>query len=224
MGGLLASLLFGLVAGTCDGAGYLALHRLFTSHITGNLLLLGADWAAHRSDEVLGRLIAIPVFMAWVWLMRLAAGRLRRRGWPALRPLIFAMVVLLLAFTLLGLTDGPFVSQDAPNTLIVGMIGVSAMATLNVVARLWPALAAGTTAMTGNAVKMMIDIAELAMGERREEPSLLYDSGRLGLTLLAFAGGCALAALVYANAGTWCMALPLGFACCMLVLWPVEAR
>ncbi len=144
MRSLLASLLFGLTSGTCDGAAYLALHKLFTANITGNLLLLGADWAAHQSHGVLGRLIAIPVFVAWIWLTRLAAGRLRRRGVPALRAMLLGMVALLALFLLLGMTIGPFPGQDAPNTLIVGMTGVAAMATLNVVARLWPVLTAGT--------------------------------------------------------------------------------
>ncbi|HJU16097.1 MAG TPA: YoaK family protein [Stellaceae bacterium] len=224
MQGVVASLLFGLVAGTCDGAGYLALHRLLTSHITGNLLLLGADWATNQNQGVLGRLIAIPVFILWAWLVRLAAGKLHRHGLPALRAMLLAMVALLALFLLLGMTIGPFPSQDAPNNLIVGMTGVAAMATLNIVARLWPDLAAGTTAMTGNAVKMAMDLAELVIGEHEKESELLYDSGRLGLTVLAFVGGCALAALVYWKAGTWCTALPLVFAVAMTALWPDEQR
>jgi uncharacterized membrane protein YoaK (UPF0700 family) len=123
-------------------------------------------------------------------------------------------------------------NQDAPNTLIVGMTGVAAMATLNVVARLWPVLTAGTTAMTGNSVKVMTDLAELVLGERQKEPKLLHDSARLGLTVLAFVVGCALAfvvgcalaALVHWKAGPWCMALPLVFAVAMTALWPQEAR
>lgn len=218
-----ASLLFGLIAGTCDAATYLSLHRIFASHITGNLLLLGADWAVGREGEMLGRLIAIPVFMVWAWLMRVLAGWLRRRGHPALRRLLVIMTALLLVFALLGLTVGPFASQDSANTLLVAMIGVAAMGTLNIVARLWPSLAAGSTAMTGNAVRMLIDLAELALGERHEEPSLLFDSSRLGLSLLAFTGGCALAALVYVAAGTWCLVLPLLFAVCMLILAPEES-
>ncbi|MDT7953860.1 MAG: YoaK family protein [Acetobacteraceae bacterium] len=218
----MASLLFGLVSGTCDGAAYLTLHKMFTSNITGNLLLLGADWATDESQVKLNRLLAIPVFVAGVWLVRLAAGRLRRHGLPALRAMLLGMTVLLAIFFLLGMTLRPFPGQNAPNTLIVGMIGVIAMATLNVVARMWPALTAGTTAMTGNSVKTMVDLAELALGQRPNEPKLLHDSARLGLTVAAFVAGAALAALVHWQVGTWCTGLALIFAVLMVALWPKE--
>ena len=224
MRALLASLLFGLIAGTCDAASFLLLHGLLTANLPGNFVLLGADWAAHRHREVLGRLIALPVFIAWTWAARTAAGELQRRGRPARPALLLAMVALLGIFVVLGVTERPFLHQDEPNTLIVGMIGVTAMAFLNVVARMWPALAAGTTAMTGNTVRLLIDLAELALGQRQEEPKLLQDSGRLALTVLAFSAGCALAALVYMAAGAWCTVLPLGFAAGIAVLSPKDAR
>lgn len=220
MRSLLASLMFGFVAGTCDGCGLVALHQLFMANITGDLVLLGADWAAHDSHQKLGRLLALPVFIAVVWAARLLAGWLDGRGLAARRSLLLIMLVLLAAFAALGLMGGPFPTQDAPNTLTIGLVGVTAMGFLNVVARLWPALADGSTAMTGNTVKLLADIAELMVGERPNEPKLLHDSGRLALSVATFTAGCALAALVWVEAGMWCTALPLAFGVCMVPLAP----
>jgi uncharacterized membrane protein YoaK (UPF0700 family) len=222
MGSLVASILFGLIAGTCDASGYLALHKLFTAHVTGNLLILGIGWAAHTEGDVLGRVIAVPIFIIWVCFMCLCADWLQRRRLPVLRIMLSVMVALLLAFMLLGVADGPFRSQDAPNNLLAGMTGVMAMATLNVIARMWRVLAAGTTAMTANTLRMVIDLTELMLGRRPDETNLRSDSARLAATVLAFVAACALTALLHALAGTWCMTLPALFAILMLALWREE--
>lgn len=221
---LLPSILIGLLAGTCDTAGFLALNKLFTTHITGNLVLAGAAWAT--SGQVkgnLGRLIAIPVFLGAVWLGRLAAESLRRRGLPALRCLLAAMMLLMVAYPVLGLTLGPFATQDTPGVIITGMAGVVAMALLNVALRLWHSVAVNNTALTGTSVQIMTDLAELALGQRRHEPNLRSDSGHLAATVLAFVGGCALSALVYVAARDWCMAVPLVFAAWLTALWPRDS-
>lgn len=222
MQNVVASLLFGLVSGSCDASSYLLLQKLLTANITGDLLLLGVDLGGRYHRQELGRVLAIPVFFTFTWAGRWAAGALQRRGVPPLRLLLLATVGLLAGFMVLALSAGPFVAQDAPNTLIVGMLGVIAMALLNVVARMWPALAASTTAMTGNSVKLLMDLAELTLGAREREPELLRDTGRLGVTVAAFVAGCGLAALVYAAAGPWCTALPLGFAACVALLCPKQ--
>lgn len=219
---LLAALLFGLVSGSCDASSFLGLHQILVANITGDLVLIGADWAARLQREEVGRVLTLPVFVLVVWLGRLLAGWVRNRGLPARRTLILLMVVFLAAFFALAVTQGPFPSQDAPNTLMVALIGVAAMALLNVVARLWPALAQGSTAMTGNTVKLLADIAELMLGEHGKEPGLLHDSGRLAFSVAMFVAGAALAALVYANAGMWCTALPLFFGLCMLPTAPTD--
>jgi uncharacterized membrane protein YoaK (UPF0700 family) len=222
MRSIVAAVLFGLVSGSCDVCGFLGLHQLFTANITGDLVLIGADWASHRPHDELGRMLAVPVFMALIWLGRLLASRVRQAGLPARKTLLVLTLILLALFMALALTQGPFRSQDAPNTLTVGLIGVMAMGLVNVVARLWPALAQGSTAMTGNTVKLFVDLAELVVGERPHEPHLVHDSIRLALSVTAFVGGCALGALVYVWAGMWCTALPFGFGLCMLPMSPSE--
>ncbi|WP_029314578.1 YoaK family protein [Acidiphilium angustum] len=220
--GTKASILFGLISGSCDGTTYIALHKMLAANIIGDLLLIGLDWAKPHHHGMLGRLLAAPVFVFCVWLARLAAGKMRRHGLPAIRGMMLTVVVLLSVFMVLGLTLRPFPAQDSPNTLIVGMIGVAAMATLNVIARMWPVLTAHTTAMTGNSVRLMLDLAELILKERQKEPKLLHDSGRLGLTVLCFVAGGALAALVYVKAGLWCIVLPFVFAIWLTAQWPKE--
>lgn len=66
-----ASILFGLISGSCDGATYMALHKILAANVTGDLLLIGLDWAEPHHHDVLGRLLAVPIFALCIWLARL---------------------------------------------------------------------------------------------------------------------------------------------------------
>jgi uncharacterized membrane protein YoaK (UPF0700 family) len=54
-------LLLSLNAGYIDTVGFLALHGLFTAHVTGNFVTLGASLALGVSG-LLAKLLALPVF------------------------------------------------------------------------------------------------------------------------------------------------------------------
>src|SRR5262249_5751858 len=74
--------LLSVIAGMVDLTGFLNLGNLFTAHITGNLVVIGA--LVVRGGRInLGQILAIPVFVlavGAVWLLASASGR---RG-PAL--------------------------------------------------------------------------------------------------------------------------------------------
>lgn len=69
------------VAGLVDAAAFIALTGLFTAHVTGNFVLIGAELVT-ASTGVMSKLPALPVFVAAVAAARiiaLAAARRRPR-------------------------------------------------------------------------------------------------------------------------------------------------
>jgi uncharacterized membrane protein YoaK (UPF0700 family) len=74
-------LLLSLNAGYVDTAGFLALQGLFTAHVTGNFVTLGASLALGTSG-VLAKLLALPVFCAVVIMARLFGTLLANRLAP----------------------------------------------------------------------------------------------------------------------------------------------
>src|SRR6201984_2288341 len=71
--------LFSLNAGYVDAAGYLALQGLFSAHVTGNFVTLGASLALGTSGAV-AKLLALPVFCVVVIAARLLGTLLSNRS------------------------------------------------------------------------------------------------------------------------------------------------
>jgi uncharacterized membrane protein YoaK (UPF0700 family) len=193
--------------GYVDTAGFLALHGLFTTHVTGNFVTLGAS-LVHGTSGAVAKLLALPLFCLVVVLTRLISATVADRH-HALRMLLIVKVLLLTIGALLAIAWGPFENGDTATALVTGMILVAAMAIQNAVHRIhWGSLPP-TTIMTGNTTQVMIDLADLLRGVGGEERRVLDARfGRMGKSILAFAVGCALAALLYARIGVWCFVLP----------------
>ena len=97
--------------GFVDTAGFLGLQGLFTGHVTGNFVTLGAA-LVFGTHGVIAKLIALPEFIAVIALARLAGAALRRRGMDALRLFLVVKVIFLLAFFVLAVALGPFPDSD----------------------------------------------------------------------------------------------------------------
>ena len=100
-------LLLSLNAGFVDTAGFLALQGLFTAHVTGNFVTLGASLVLGTSGAV-AKLLALPVFCTVVVLTRLLSSGLLQMNRPALKILLGLKVVLLIAGAVLAIRLGPF--------------------------------------------------------------------------------------------------------------------
>jgi uncharacterized membrane protein YoaK (UPF0700 family) len=70
--------------GHVDTAGFLALHGLFTSHVTGNFVTLGAA-VAYGSSGAVAKLLALPMFCVVIVLTRTLANRMHAPGWRVLQ-------------------------------------------------------------------------------------------------------------------------------------------
>src|SRR5271165_2728606 len=89
--------------GFVDAAGFLGLQGLFTAHVTGNFVTLGAA-LVFGSKGVIAKLIALPEFVCVVAIARLVGAALTARRWPTFRILLAAKVLFLLAFFILAVT------------------------------------------------------------------------------------------------------------------------
>jgi len=195
--------------GFVDTAGFLALHGLFTAHVTGNFVTLGAAIALGTSG-ILAKLLALPTFCVVVMLARIVGGKLPGLGADRLRTLLLVKVALLAAGGGLAIAWGPFADGDAWQAIVTGMLLVSAMAIQNAVNRVHFAKLPPTTIMTGTSTQIMIDFADLLTGALRpdERSATLTRARMLGKAILVFALGCLAAAGAYMIAGMSAFLLP----------------
>jgi uncharacterized membrane protein YoaK (UPF0700 family) len=200
--------LLSFVAGFVDTTGFLGLQGLFTAHVTGNFVTLGAALVL-GTHGVVAKLLALPEFIMVVALVRLAAATLAARRWPAVRLLLSAKVVLLIAFFVLAVTLGPFADSDAPAALVTGFAGVAAMAVQNAVQRIHLGNLPPSTLMTGNTTQAVLDAVDLMRGANLDQaPAVRARFKRMLHAIFWFAAGCAVAAALYAWIGFWCLAVP----------------
>jgi uncharacterized membrane protein YoaK (UPF0700 family) len=207
-----------LTAGYADTSGFLALKGLFTAHVTGNFVTLGAS-LVFGTRGALTKTLALPMFCVVVFLSRLLAFRLQAAGWPVFRSLLRLQVLLLLIGSGLAVWFGPFDDPDGAAALAVGMTLVAAMAMQNATQRTHLAQAPPSTIMTGTTTQIMLDLADMARGLRPEvAANTRARFKRLAVSVVVFATGCGLAALFYAQASRWCFCvLPvLGLAMLMM--------
>ena len=203
------SRMLGFNAGYVDTAGFLALGGLFTAHVTGNFVTLGASLVHHGSDGALSKLSALPVFCAAVVLSRMASNALVARQRPPLYSLVVAKILLLVLVAALMIGFGPFRNADAPLAFVAGMSMVCAMAVQNAMQRMHLPQLPPSTLMTGNTTQVMIDLADLFKGVQGDERrGVIARLQKMLPAIGTFALGCALGALGYVWLGMWCFALP----------------
>ena len=204
--------------GFVDTAGFLGLQGLFVAHVTGNFVTLGAA-LVHGSHGIIGKVLALPEFIIVIVLARLAGMALRARKLPVLRVLLSAKVVLLLCFFLLAVIYGPFPDVNTPMALLTGFAGIAAMALQNALQRVHLAALPPRPLMPGSTTQATIDAVDLLAGVAPEQRAALRSRfGKLTVTILYFAAGCASAAILYATIGFWCLALAVlvGFAASLM--------
>jgi uncharacterized membrane protein YoaK (UPF0700 family) len=195
--------------GFVDTAGFLGLQGLFTSHVTGNFVTLGATLVS-GTRGVTGKVLALPEFIVVVALASLAGAALARRRRAVLRSLLVGQVILLIAFFALAVAFGPFPDSDGPAALLTSFAGVAAMAVQNAAQRSRLVALPPTTIMTGNTVQAVLDAVDLLRApdlDRTGETRARF--GRTATTILVFAAGCAASALLYAWIGLWNLAVPV---------------
>jgi uncharacterized membrane protein YoaK (UPF0700 family) len=205
--------LLSFVAGYVDTCVFVGLFGLFTAHVTGNFVLIGAE-LVHHSGEVLPKILALPVFILAVALTVKAADALHRARRPAISPLMYCEAALLVVCGAAHLVLGAPVSATATAALVPGMLAAAAMGLQNAMTRLELASLPSTTVMTINVTQSAIDAvtmlsgrADLAGGTpKRMEARQRF--ARMWPPIVAFTAGAAAGAAGYAVAGLAALLLP----------------
>jgi uncharacterized membrane protein YoaK (UPF0700 family) len=186
----------------------LALQGLFTAHVTGNFVTLGASLALGTSGA-LSKLLALPVFCMVVVLSRLLSHALRSRELPVFRSLLTIKLVLLVAATVMAVRWGPFADGDHWAAIVTGMTLVSAMAVQNAAQRVHLASLPPSTLMTGTTTQIMLDLADLIHGSSAQDTAASRSRlARMSVMVAVFALGCGAAALLHIQIGVWSFAVP----------------
>jgi uncharacterized membrane protein YoaK (UPF0700 family) len=202
--------LMGLNGGFVDTAGFLALHGLFTAHVTGNFVTLGAALVLGTSGTI-AKLLALPVFCVVIIVTRMISFSLPGFGLPILRTMLTVQLLLLILGAVLAIYFGPFAEGDALSAIITGMVLVAAMAIQNAAQRIHMGSTPPTTIMTGTTTQIMIDIGELLhFGSTSPEAKAAVHARlkKMSLAVFVFALGCAAGALVYAQFHVWSFLIP----------------
>ncbi|MET0660657.1 MAG: DUF1275 family protein [Steroidobacteraceae bacterium] len=207
-----------IIAGCSDVISFLGLDGLFTSHITGNLVLLAAHVVA-GGDARTSKLLAVPVYIAIVAATTILARRLESRGIPSLRPLLLIQLLLLIGFLVSCVTAGPNIDTGAARVILAGMVGVSAMAVQNTLVQISLEGMPATAMMTGNVTRFAIDVSEVLMGKDAARVSKARARATQTFPLIVgFGSGCALGAAFEAAFGLWALAVPTALAGLALAL------
>ena len=213
-------LLLSFNAGFVDTAGFLALQGLFTAHVTGNFVTLGASLALGTSG-VIAKLLALPVFCVVVIASRLFGTWLSNRKARAFEVLLGVKIVLLIAGAVLAIHFGPFHDGDSREAIVTGMLLVAAMAIQNAVHRVHLGSSPPSTLMTGTTTQVMLDLAD-SIYPRDEGQVQTTRLIQMSTNVIVFAIGCGAAALLYARLGVWCFIAPPVVGAASLIIRLIE--
>ncbi|MCA8036083.1 DUF1275 domain-containing protein [Burkholderia arboris] len=150
------------VAGFVDTLSFVALFGLFTAHVTGNFVLIGAGIAGFGQGVVL-KLSVFPAFVCGVIAASLIARSMAARpAWHGMRVLHTVQAVLLLGFCAAGVWATPVTQPDSLPALLAGIVGTFAMGVQNAHPRVI-ARAGGVpnTVMTGNVTQAILDAVDI---------------------------------------------------------------
>ena len=199
--------LLSVIAGMVDLTGFLSLGNLFTAHITGNLVVVGA--LVVRGGRINpAQILAIPVFIlavAATWLLAWASGR---RRLSLLRLLLLVQFLLLVGVLIFSVITKPSANPHGLMAVITAMIAVSAMACQFALLRLALPIAPSTAVMTGNLTNTVLSLLDK---HSHTQPLMAGDAERLTGSLhllVGFFGGCVVAAAV-TYLGDWAWSFPV---------------
>jgi uncharacterized membrane protein YoaK (UPF0700 family) len=193
--------LLSAIAGMVDVIGFLSL-GIFTAHITGNIVVMGA-LVVHHDRVSPADILAIPVFVlavAATWLITKATGWRDRR---LMRLLLIIQFLLIACVWILSVITRPSADPDGLMATLAAMIAVTSMGCQFALLRLTLPVAPSTAVMTGNVTNAVL--ALLDSGSRNGDSRQLR--GALEL-LIGFFVGCVAAAAAEMYLGDWAWSLP----------------
>ena len=212
----------GFLAGYVDTLGFIALFGLFTAHVTGNFVLIGAALAEPARVPILLKILAFPAFIAGIVVTRLMVLAIERRGGAALTPALLLQWMLLAGFMLFGILAEPVGKEASDLAMIAGLLGTAAMGVHSATSRLLLAHLAPTSMMTGNVTQIVLDTVDVLRGAA--DGATRARCGKFFWPLLAFALGAIAAGFGYLAFGFVALAIPLLVLGALIVVQQRSAR
>jgi len=214
--------LLSVIAGMVDVIGFLSL-GIFTAHVTGNIVVIGALIVRHSRVNP-AQILAIPVFIlavAATWLIAKISGR---RGTDLLRPLLVTQFLLIASLLTFSTITKPSTDPHGLMATIAAMIAVTAMSCQFALLRLALPVAPSTAVMTGNLTNAVLGLMDLSS---RSKPLMESDSGRLTSALRLIVGffvGCIIATAALMYLSDWAWSVPAALAAVAVLLGSVHSR
>ena len=198
------------IAGFVDTLSFVALFGLFTAHVTGNFVLIGAG-AAGFGRGVLLKLIVFPAFIVGVVLsslvLRSLSARYERQG----ARLLHAMqAVLMFGFCLAGVWAAPISQPDSLPVIVAGVVGAFAMGVQNAHPKLVNRPGVPNTVMTGNVTQAILDVVDMLSVDTPDSVRVEARArfAKMMPAIVAFAIGAVVGALGYHYVGFWALLAP----------------
>jgi uncharacterized membrane protein YoaK (UPF0700 family) len=208
--------LLSVIAGMVDLIGFLSL-GIFTAHVTGNIVVVGALIVRHSRVHP-AQILAIPVFalaVAFTWLIAKAS---RRRGTGLMRPLLLIQFLLITSLLIFSAITRPSADPHGLMATIAAMIAVTAMGCQFALLRLALPVAPSTAVMTGNLTNAVLGLVDLSS---RTQPLMESDSSRVTGALhliIGFLLGCVVATAAVTYLGDWAWSFPAALAAVAVAL------
>jgi uncharacterized membrane protein YoaK (UPF0700 family) len=211
------------VAGYVDTLGFIALFGLFTAHVTGNFVLIGAGLAGSGSASITLKLLAFPAFVAGVAAARVLVTGSERRQWPTLSLAFLLQLLLLCGFMICGWLAAPLRDSMAPLAMAAGLLGAGAMGAHSATSRLLLAHLAPTSMMTGNVTQLVIDGVDCLRGAADSAAGARL--AKFIWPLFGFGCGAIVAAFAYRALGFFALLLPICILFALAVLaWQAHQK
>lgn len=202
-------LLLSLAAGSADAIGYLSLGNVFTSNMTGNLVLLGIDLGQGHVGPAARHIFVLAIFVLGAGLGAWLGRELPEKKWPALAArLIWVDKILLLIFGIAWFFNAKANGVINPYTLLVPLaiaMGLQSTAMFRLSA---PGVA--TTAITGTFTALtngLVNLLFLKVDAVEKQSNLSRIRFQLSVILL-YATGAALSGFLIMRGMLWVGFLP----------------
>lgn len=202
------------VSGFVDTAGFILLQGVFTSHVTGNLVLAGAAIAGTIEGGVGVRIALLGVFILAVGATSAIARWLGTRVSSPVPLLLAAEAIWLGVFLAAGLwlDRGPEPMPEL-DLFAVASTAVVAMGIQNALMREQLKSFLPTTMMTGNTTQFTLDLVAVARG--LGTPPVRASLRRTSNVLAGFLAGAAAGGLAAAYLGMGSPVIPIGVVACI---------
>lgn len=206
------ALMMAAISGFIDVIGFVGVSKLFTAHITGNLVIAIAE-IIHHEPGVATKIIAIPLFIliaaftTWIIEMHGQSKRL-------LAIWFIIEAIFLTTFMFTGIYVLPFYELGSWQYICSAMSPICAMAIHNILLRTFMRTLPPCTVMTGNLSQLIVDGVSYfwrkTLTHNVEKSITSYDGiQRFGNVIVGFLIGGMCAAFGFIAIGFWIVALSI---------------